>query len=325
MMNRILNGQILAAATIAAVMTLGASPSMAAEKATKQTVAAQTKALAQAFYASPQEAANALYEVIKSHDVKSIYKVLGPGSEDLIYTGDAVADQQMRERFLAAYDRFLMVEQEGDAKATLVLGENDWPFPFPLVKCAQGWQFDAQAGAEEIVNRRIGANELFAMKFCLAYGDAQQEYAERDRDGDGLIEYAQKFRSSEGKRDGLFWRGKEGEPLSPLGPLAARARAEGYSAKGGDEPVPYHGYFYRILTNQGKDARGGAYDYVVNGNMIGGYALIAYPARWGASGVMSFICSHDGVVYQQDLGEDTSEIALKMTQFNPDANWQKAQ
>lgn len=306
-------------------MTLGASPSVAAEIATRQTVAAQTKALAQSFYASPQEAANALYEVIKSHDVKSIYKVLGPGSEDLIYTGDAVADQQMRERFLAAYDRFLMIEQEGDAKATLVLGENDWPFPFPLVKCAQGWQFDAHAGAEEIVNRRIGANELFAMKFCLAYGDAQQEYAERDRDGDGLLEYAQSFRSSEGKRDGLFWRGKDGEPLSPLGPLAARAKAEGYSVKGGDQPVPYHGYFYRILTSQGKDARGGAYDYVVNGNMIGGYALIAYPARWGASGVMSFICSHDGVVYQQDLGEDTSEIALRMTQFNPDANWQNAQ
>jgi hypothetical protein len=230
----------------------------------------------------------------------------------------------MRERFVAAYDTLFKFERQGDAKAILIVGAQESPFPFPLVRSAKGWTFDAKAGAEEIINRRIGENELFAIKSCLAYSDAQQEYAEADRDGDGLIEYAQKFRSSEGKRDGLFWPTTEGEPLSPFGPLAAQVRAEGYTAKDG-RPVPLHGYYYRILTSQGQDAPGGAYDYMVNGNMIGGYALVAYPARWGASGVMTFICSHDGVAYQKDLGEKTAEIASKMARFNPDASWKKAE
>jgi hypothetical protein len=230
----------------------------------------------------------------------------------------------MRDRFVAAYDTKFKFEPVGDAKATLILGEQEFPFPFPLIKNSKGWMFDAKAGAEEIINRRIGENELFAIKSCLAFGDAQQEYAEVDRDGDGLIEYAQKFRSSEGKRDGLFWPTTEGEPLSPLGPLAAQVKSEGYSAKDA-RPVPLHGYYYRILTSQGKDAPGGAYDYMVRGNMIGGYALVAYPARWGASGVMTFICNHDGVAHEKSLGEKTAEIASKMTQYNPDSSWQKVE
>ncbi len=285
---------------------------------------AMTTATGQTVYASAEQAVQALYLAVKRHDLKQIYAVLGPGSDTLIYTGDAVADQQMRENFLAAGDRLLKIERQGDAQATLLLGTQEHPFPFPLVNGAQGWTFDAEAGAEEIINRRIGENELFAIKFCLAYGDAQREYAEADRDGDGLIEYAQKFRSSEGQRDGLFWPAKDGEPLSPLGPLAAQAKAEGYSAQEGG-PVPYHGYFYRILTGQGPDAAGGAYEYVIDGNMIGGYALLAYPARWGASGVMSFVCNHDGVVYQKDLGEQTAAIAAATTLYNPDASWQKAE
>jgi hypothetical protein len=262
-----------------------------------------------------------LYDVVKAHDVKSIYRVLGPGSDKLIFTGDKVADQQMRERF-RRIRRLAEDRAEGDAKAIPLTGENESPFPFPLVKGSKGWTFDAKAGAEEIVNRRIGENELFAIKTCLAYGDAQQEYAEADRDGDRLVEYAQKFRSREGKRDGLFWPTNEGEPLSPLGPLAAQVKSEGYSAKDAN-PAPVHGYFYRILTSQGKDAPGGAYDYMVKGNMIGGYALVAYPARWGASGVMTFICNHDGVVYEKNLGEQSADVASKMTLFNPDASWKK--
>lgn len=317
-----MNERMLKALVVA--VALGGMPAIAADPPAKPAAKAQTKVASQISYASPEEAAKALYEVVKTRDVKAIYRVLGPGSDRLIYTGDKVADQQMRERFLAAYDKALKVEREGDAKAILLLGENESPFPFPLVKASKGWKFDAKAGAEEIINRRIGENELFAIKSCLAYGDAQREYAEVDRDGDGLLEYAQKFRSSKGKHDGLFWPTAEGEPPSPLGPLFAQAKSEGYSAKDA-RPVPYHGYYYRILTGQGKDAPGGAYDYLVKGNMIGGYALVAYPARWGASGVMSFICNQDGVVYQKNLGKDSAKVAIKMTRFDPDASWKKAE
>lgn len=319
-MNTIMNGTILA---VAAAMTLGASPVSVLAAESTAGVTAKASAIAQASYSSPERAAKALYEAINSHDVRRVYAVLGPGSDKLIYTGDDIADRQMSERFIEAYDKASKIEMEGKAKAILVLGEQAFPFPFPLVKTSKGWQFDAAAGAEEIINRRIGENELFAIKSCLAFGDAQQEYAEADRDGDGLVEYAQKFRSSEGKRDGLFWPVKEDEPLSPLGPFAAQVRSEGYSAKDA-RPVPLHGYHYRILTSQGKDAPGGAYDYMVRGNLIGGYALVAYPARWGASGVMTFICNHDGVAYEKNLGEKTAEIASKMTQYNPDSGWQKA-
>ena len=325
-MNRAMNTQILTAVAAAVAMTLGATHVAAADRPAKQVAPTQakTKAVEQAWYTSPERAAKGLYEAVKSNNVKWVYSVLGPGSDKLIYTGDAVADRQMSERFVAAYDSRLKIERDGDAKATLILGEQEFPFPFPLVMTSKGWQFDAAAGADEIINRRVGENELFAIKSCLAYGDAQREYAEVDRDGDGLIEYAQKFRSSEGKRDGLFWPTTEGEPLSPLGPLAAQVKSEGYSAKDA-RPVPLHGYYYRILTGQGKDAPGGAYDYMVRGNMIGGYALVAYPARWGASGVMTFICSHNGVAYERNLGEKTAEIASKMTQYNPDSSWQKAE
>lgn len=323
-MSKAMNKHILTGAAAAVAMTLGASPVLAAEPVAKPGVTAKAKAVEQARYTSPELAAKALYDAVKSQDVQSIYRVLGPGSDKLIYTGDDVANRQMRDRFVAAYDTMLKFERDGDAKATLIVGAQEFLFPFPLVKDAKGWTFDAKAGAEEIINRRIGENELFAIKSCLAYGDAQQEYAEADRDGDGLIEYAQKFRSSEGKRDGLFWPTTEGEPLSPFGPLAAQVKAEGYTAKDA-RPAPLHGYYYRILTSQGQDAPGGAYDYMVNGNMIGGYALVAYPARWGASGVMTFVCNHDGVVYQKNLGETTAELASKMARFNPDASWQKAE
>jgi hypothetical protein len=324
MMNKTMNGKTLATVAVAIAMTVGASSALAAETVVKPAVTVKAKAVTQMSYASPEDGAKALYDAFKTHDVKSIYKVFGPGSDKLIYTGDPVADQQMRERFIAAYDKVNKIEREGDAKAILIVGEQEYPVPFPLVKGSKGWMFDAKAGAEEIINRRVGENELFAIKSCLAYGDAQQEYAEVDRDGDGLIEYAQKFRSSKDKRDGLFWPTQEGEPPSPFGPLAAQVKSEGYTAKDA-RPAPLHGYYYRILTSQGKDAPGGAYDYFVRGNMIGGYALLAYPARWGASGVMTFICNHEGVVYEKNLGEKTAEIASKMKQYNPDSSWQKAE
>ena len=317
-MNRTMKTRLIAALVMSLAMMLSLSPVVAAEAAAKNSAQVQT------FYASPEEAAKALYEVVKTHDSRSIYKVLGPGSAKLIYTGDEVADQQMREHFLARYEQSVKFERTGDTKAVILVGDNESPFPFPLVKGAQGWYFDTRAGAEELINRRIGENELSAIKFCLAYGDAQREYAEQDRNGDGMIEYAQKFMSSKGKRDGLYWPTVLGEPNSPLGLLAARAKREGYSTKGSG-PEPFHGYYFKILTGQGKDAPGGAYDYIVKGHMIGGYALVAYPALWGSSGVMTFTCNHDGVVFEKNLGPDTEDLARKITRFNPDSSWSKAE
>ena len=326
-MKTTMNQQRLATITMAVAMALGAFPATAADAPAKQGAAVQTKATrqTQSSYASPEEAAKALYEVIKTHDAKTIYRVLGPGSEKLIYTGDAVADRQMRDNFLAAYDTVHKIELAGEAKATLFTGENESPFPFPLVKTAKGWHFDAKAGAHEIVNRRIGENELFAIKFCLAYGDAQREYAEIDRDGDRIIEYAQKFRSSKDKRDGLYWPTAAGEPDSPLGPLAAHAKREGYSVKQDSIHAPYHGYYFRILTGQGKGAPGGAYDYLVKKEMIGGFALLAWPAKYGSSGVMSFMANHDGVVWQKDLGPKSATVAGKITRFDPADGWTKVE
>jgi hypothetical protein len=182
------------------------------------------------------------------------------------------------------------------------------------------------AGKEELLNRRIGRNELNTIQSCLAYVDAQREYAMKDRDSNKVREYAQRFGSTKGKKDGLYWEAKEGEEQSPLGPIAAQAVREGYTGrKTGDKPAPYHGYFYRILKAQGKNAQDGAYDYVVNGKMIGGFALVAYPAEYGASGIMTFIVNHDGVVYEKDLGKETSKTASAMTKFDPDKTWKKAE
>lgn len=316
------NKLLFAAIAMTTAMTLGAMHTVSAQQ-DAATAAAKQPLPQQQSYASPEAAAKALYDVVKTHDPKLIYAVLGPGSGKVVYTGDAVADKKMRDRFLAAYDTSIKIEHNSDSKATLLLGQKDWPFPFPLRKYANGWRFDAKAGAEEIVNRRIGENELFAIKFCLAYGDAQREYAERAHDGE-MLEYAQKFVSSKGKHDGLYWPTAKGELPSPLGPLFVRAKQEGYEKKGAG-PVPYHGYYYRILTSQGMAAGGGAYDYIVNGHMIGGYALVAYPSRWGASGVMTFICNYDGIVFQKNLGKDSAKIAAKMTRYNPDASWSKVE
>jgi len=293
---------------------------------------AAPKPPAQATYASPEAAAKALYDAVKSDDVKAIYKVLGPGSAPVIYSGDKVADNAVRDDLITAWDRAMKVDKEGDAKATLLIGPNETPFPFPLVRDGSAWRFDAKAGAEEVINRRIGENELAAMKVCLAFIDAQREYAEVDRNGDGVIQYAQKLISSPGKKDGLYWPTKAGEPDSPLGPLAVQARAEGYGAKTGKAAKgqsrlsagSYHGYRSKLLTAQGKDAKGGAYSYLANGKLIGGAAVVLYPARYGVSGVMTFTCNLDGVVYEKDLGPATEQIATAMTTYNPDASWKKS-
>ena len=276
-------------------------------------------------FASPEEAVEALVTALRSNDVNALEAIFGPGSRDLIMSGDPVKDQSGRERFLKFYDEKNRLEETAD-KVFLSVGDDDWPLPIPIVKRDALWRFDAKEGMDEILARRIGRNELSVIQVCLAYVDAQREYVIKDRDTDGLLEYAQKFRSDPGKKNGLYWNVKEGEEQSPLGPLVAAAHEKGYTAKqSGGKPVPYHGYYYRILKAQGKNAPGGAYDYMVNGQMIGGFALVAYPARYVSSGVMTFIVNYDGVVYEKDLSDNTENAALAMKLFNPDGTWKKVE
>jgi len=284
---------------------------------------AYAQTVKQRTFATPEEAVKALVEALKSNDAKAVEAIFGPGSRDILLSGDPVADKAVEEKFLSRYEEKNRLEVT-EAKANLTIGNDDWPFAVPLVKKDALWRFDTKAGREEILARRIGQNELSAIQFCLAYVDAQREYVLQDRDGDGILEYAQKFASDKGKKNGLFWHTKEGEEQSPLGPIAAAAYNQGYRKKG-QNPQPFYGYYYRILTGQGKNAPGGAYGYLVKGNMIGGFALVAYPAKYGASGVMTFIVNHDGVVYQKDLGRNTEKAAHAMKVFDPDSTWKKAQ
>jgi len=310
----------VAAACLVALNAYAQAPAPNAAAPATAAPAKQRSTIVQRTFATPEEAGSALIEALDSDNNRTIYAVLGRGGGAVFRSGDPVQDEATRSAIAADYRIRVRYEKAGDAKTTMLLGDKDYPFPYPIVKTAAGWQFDAKGGAEEIVNRRIGANELAAIKVCLAYVDAQREYVLRDRNNNGLLEYAQKLESAPGTQDGLYWATKPGEAPSPFGPIAARARKEGY-VKGIAEP--YHGYLYKILTAQGKDARGGAYDYVVDGKMIGGFALVAYPARWGASGVMTFVCNHDGIVFEKNLGRETATIAAGMTVYNPDATWKR--
>ena len=275
-------------------------------------------------FASAEDAVNALVDALKSNDTKALSAIFGPDSRDPVSSGDPVADSTTRTKFVDRYQQKNRLEEVSADKVVLHVGDDDWPFPIPVVKRGNMWQFDPKEGREEILARRIGRNELSVIQVCLAYVDAQREYASKDRQGHGLLEYAQRFGSTPGTHDGLYWKAKEGEEESPLGPLAAKAVSEGYGGKkSGDKPIPYQGYYYKILKGQGKAAPGGAYSYVVNGKMIGGFAMVAYPATYGSSGIMTFIVNHDGIVYQKDLGRKTDGIVAKMTLFNPDKTWKK--
>ena len=279
---------------------------------------------AQERFPSPEAAATALVDAARAGDKARLLAILGPQAGALISSGDEIADRRSRERFVERYEEANRLVAASQGKVVLSVGTDDWPLPIPLVQEAAGWRFDTAAGAQEILNRRIGRNELSAIQVCLAYVDAQREYFARDPDGDGLREYAQHFASRSGKRDGLFWDTQAGEAPSPLGPLVAKARGDGYPGRrGGGGRSPYWGYYYRILKAQGEHAPGGAYDYAVRGHMIGGFALVAYPAEYGASGVMTFVVNHDGVVHQKDLGPNTGAIARAMSRFDPDGTWNR--
>ena len=276
----------------------------------------------QKVFPSPDKAVEALVAALRAGDTAALLGVLGQDARSLLSSGDPVADRRSRETFVKAYDQAHRLVERGPAM-TVRVGDDDWPLPIPLVHERSGWRFDTRQGREEILARRIGRNETNAVQTCLAYVDAQREYYAVDRDGDGVLEYAQKFASTQGKHDGLYWHAAAGDSISPLGPLIQRAHAEGYRREKGGGPTPYHGYLYRILTAQGPHAPDGAYDYLIRGHMIAGFALVAFPAQYGSSGVMTFIVNQDGIVYEKDLGADTSKRATAMKTFNPDPTWTK--
>lgn len=292
-------------------------------------VMADTATVAQMSFNNPEQAVQTLVKAVRADQPQQILKLLGPEGERLVFSGDPVADKLGREKFVTAYDKASRIEQQNADQAVLVIGKKQWPFPIPIVKTGTSWHFDTRAGVEEILDRRIGRNELSAIEVCLAYVDAQREYASQDRDSDGMLEYAQHFMSSPEKHDGLYWPIADGKPQSPMGPLIAAAQAEGYTPGKNPQQAlvhsPYHGYFYRILKRQGAHATDGARDYMAEGSMIGGFALVAFPASYGDSGIMTFIVNQDGVVYQKNLGPDTETITRQMTEYDPDSSWEKAQ
>jgi len=292
----------------------------------------------QSSFSSADDALQALVSAAKEKDRTALAKIFGP-EYDRLLTGDEVEDNKDLDEFASASSESAQLQKVNDAKYTVMIGHDNWPMPIPLVQRDGKWLFDTKAGLEETLNRRIGENELSAITTSRAYAVAQWEYyTEGDWDHDSVAEYAQKLFSSPGRHDGLYWETSEDDKPSPLGKLVAAARAEGYgpkaeapdaAGKGGsaqkevvsEERTPYHGYYFKILTRQGAAAPGGKYSYLINGNMIAGYALVAYPSKWGSSGVMSFIINQQGRVYQKNLGANTAKIASAMTEYNPDPSW----
>ena len=270
-------------------------------------------------FASPEEAVKAALAAAKKNDDKELLAIFGAQAKDLMFSGDAVADKQRRERFLAAYDEKNTLVSEGESRI-ITVGNDAWPFPIPLIKVSGGWQYDTEAGREEIENRRIGINEIQALATLHAVVDAQREYFAGRHDGRTGV-YAKRVISSKGKQDGLYWPTPEGKKPSPLGPLIGEATAEGYSTDN-TEPKPFHGYYYRVLTAQGPNASGGAKSYLdAKGVMTKGFAMVAWPAKHGNSGLMTFLVDHKGIVFQKDLGEQTSAAAGAITAFDPDDTW----
>jgi len=274
-------------------------------------------------FVTPEAAVQALVKAAQAKDTKALIKLFGPLGAPLIESGDPVADKNARENFLARYKAGNSLDKSKADKVTLEIGQDKFPFPIPLASSEGHWYWDSAAGAEEIINRRVGENELRTIQACLAYVDAQQEFYLRNVGKDPLQHYANKLISTAGKKDGLYWPTTGDEPLSPLGEEFVNARAEGYLQGSTPQPQPFHGYVYRLLTRQGPNANGGAYDYLVNGELLGGFGLIAFPAEYGSSGIMTFIVNQDGAVYSRDLGPDTTKTAMAITEFNPDSMWTK--
>jgi len=304
---------LLGLVLVAALLAVAACPSPA--------FAAATTAQVGKTFPTPEVAVDALVAALRQNDEAALRAVLGPGSEGLIHSGDEVADREQREKFLAAYDAKHALAADALGRMVLSVGADDWPLPMPIVQSTGKWHFDSQQGAQDLVDRRIGRNEIAAIRTALAYVDAQKLYFEMMRQV-GAGEYAQRLLSTPGKRDGLYWPAAEGETASPLAPLIEQAEEEGYpGANVSGKPIPYHGYFFRILRGQGNSAPSGAMDYMSDGHMTKGFALIAWPATYGVSGVMTFEVNQDGIVFQKDLGERTATVAAGIKRFDPDLSW----
>jgi hypothetical protein len=308
-----MNWRVLPAASAAILLcTLSLLPASAQEQGEKT-------------FAAPKDAAQALYTAVKADDKSAMLAVLGSSASSIIESGDTVQDQNNRASFLKRFDQMNRWEGVTNGEQVLYLGADNWPFPIPLKKTAgKQWYFDTKVGLQEILFRRIGKNELAAIKVCRALVDAQQDYFQQAHDGDATNQYAQKFTSDSGKQNGLYWKTAEGQPESPIGPLVAFATAKGYGGQH-DSPQPFYGYYYRILTAQGANAPGGAMNYIVDGKMTGGFAFVAYPADYRNSGVTTFIVDQSGAVYQKDLGPNTGKIASEMNSYNPDSTWVTAE
>jgi len=303
---------------------------------------AHAQAAAQSTFSSSADALQALVSAAKERDRVALAKLFGPDYQKLL-TGDEVEDNKDLDAFSSAASESAQLQKVNDSKFVVTVGQDNWPTPIPLVQKDGKWLFDTKSGLEEALNRKIGENELSAIATCRAYAVAQWEYyTEGDWDHDGVAEYAQRLISTSGKHDGLYWETSEGDKPSPLGKLIAAARAEGYgpktetpgaAGKGGaqekeaisEERAPYHGYYFKILTRQGAAAPGGKYGYVINGNMIAGYAFVAYPDKWGSSGVMTFVINQQGRVYEKNLGPNTAKLAAAMAEYNPDPSWKLVQ
>jgi hypothetical protein len=287
---------------------------------------AAAQAAQQRTFGSPEDAVKALVETVKTGKVDQLLTLFGPDGQELIASSDPATARANREVFTVAIGEQWRLADEGPNRKTLVIGNEDWPFPVPLVKEANGWRFDTAAGKEEVLARRIGRNELTTIETARAYVTAQRRYAQQGHDGKPPGVYATKFHSDPGKENGLYWPTTKGQKRSPLGDLVAQAAAEGRPIAGKDaQPSPFHGYYFKILTAQGAAASGGAKSYVVKGDMSGGFALIAWPAQYDATGVMTFLVNQDGIVLEKDLGPETDAAARKITSYNPDASWRPAQ
>ena len=280
-------------------------------------------------FRTAEQGVEALNNAVASNSRQDLQKIFGPQADQLLYSGDSVADATAIKTFAAGLAErrelaTVSVEEKGKPNMTfavLIVGNENWPFPISLVRENNRWRFDTENGKEEILSRRIGRNEIGALSVCGGYVEAQQEYFRGVGGSKGARQYAQRFFSTPGKRDGLYWESAPGAVQSPLGPLVARAENQGYTAPTNGKSVPYRGYYYRILTAQGKSAPGGAKSYLQNGKMTKGFALVAYPAEWGSSGIMTFIVGPDGVVLQKNLGEQTNEQVSKLNSFNPESGW----
>jgi hypothetical protein len=278
---------------------------------------------AQKLFSSPEDALKGLVEAVKAKNNAALDEIFGPSAKDL-RSGDEVQAAAEFEEFVKHVAEKTSLMKVNDAKVIIHLGNENWPFPIPLVKTNGQWFFDTEAGKEEVLNRRIGEDELTAILVCRTYVKAQRDYILKDWDNDGVLAYAQKLRSDPGKKNGLFWRHAPGEAASPLGEVVAQARMEGYKKEKSlfkEQPVPFHGYYFKILTKQGAHAPGGKYDYIINGNMVGGFGLVAFPSNWGKTGVMAFIVNQQGKVFQKNLGQDTLKTAQDMNTYDPDDTW----